>query len=266
MRYLKGSVSLKARDRELLHLVADARYIMHCQLFELSRLKALEFKRAVFNWRVRRLVNSGLLRKQVVPYLGSDALYSITRGGIHALEEMGVTYLGGYVEREKDPHEVQIPHVLELNRIRLALERSRALVFWVPEAFIRVVNLSPTLCYAKAYDAVARVNLGDGVWTEFAIEYERTLKSEQKYAKILEAIASEKRLHTILYLAPSYEIVATLRWFFQRTRHEILFALVDDFKKDVLDTQVDLSSTYRRMTLREALVRSASQVKASVFG
>ena len=266
MRYLKGSVSLEFRDKELLHLVADARYITHSQLFQLLRLKALEFKRAVFNWRVRRLVNSGLLRKQVVPYLGTDALYSITRGGIQALEEMGVTYLGGYVEREKDPHEVQIPHVLELNRIRLALERSRALVFWIPEAFIRVLNLSPALCYAKAYDAVVSVNLGDGVSTEFAIEYERTLKSEQKYEKILEAIAGERRLHTILYLAPSYEIVATLRWYFQRTRHEILFAQVDDFKKDVLDTRVDLANTYRQMTLREALVRSASQAKASVFG
>jgi hypothetical protein len=42
---------------------------------------------------------------------------------------MGITYLGGYVERDKDPTEAQIPHVLELNRIRLALERSHALVF-----------------------------------------------------------------------------------------------------------------------------------------
>ena len=49
MRYLKGSVSLKFRDRELLHLVADARYITHSQLFQLIRLKALEFKRAIFN-------------------------------------------------------------------------------------------------------------------------------------------------------------------------------------------------------------------------
>ena len=121
-----------------------------------------------------------------------------------------------------------------------------------------MLNLSPTLCYANAYDAVVRVDLGDGVSTEFAIEYERTLKSEQKHEKILEAIAGERRLHTILCLAPSYEIVATLRWYFQRTRHEILLAQVDDFKRDVLDTQVDLANTYRRMTLREALVRSAS--------
>ena len=149
MRFLKGSISLQVRDQGLLHIVADARYITHSQLFQLARLKALEFQRAVFNWRVRRLVNSGLLRKQVVPFLGADGLYSITRGGIQALEEMGITYLGGYVERERDPQEVQIPHVLELNRIRFALERSGALLFWVPETFIRVLNLSPSFATPK---------------------------------------------------------------------------------------------------------------------
>jgi hypothetical protein len=105
-------------------------------------------------------VNTGLLRRQAVSYLGAEALYSITRGGIQALEELGVTYLGGYVEREKDPHEAQIPHVLRAEPDPLALERSRTLVLWVPETFIRVVNLSPTFCYAKAYDAVATVDLG----------------------------------------------------------------------------------------------------------
>ena len=61
MRYLRGSISLRDRDRDLLHFVADARYITHTQLFQLARLKAIEFDRPVFNWRVRRLVNHGLL-------------------------------------------------------------------------------------------------------------------------------------------------------------------------------------------------------------
>ena len=63
MRYLKGSVSLRHQDRELLHAVADARYMTHSQLFQLARLHLVEFNRPVFNWRVRRLVNTGLLRE-----------------------------------------------------------------------------------------------------------------------------------------------------------------------------------------------------------
>jgi hypothetical protein len=245
-----------------LHFVADSRYITHSQLFELARLKAVEFDRPVFNWRVRRLVNSGLLRKQVVPCLGTDAMYSITRAGIHGVEEMGIMYLGGYVEREKDPAEVQIPHVLELNRIRLALERSHVLVNWIPEVMVRILNLSPTLGYAKAYDAVATVLTGAGS-AEFAIEYERTLKSEQKYEKILEAIESEQRLHTILYLAPSFHILANIGRFFERSRHDILFALVNRFEKAALATEVNLARGWRPITLEKALCRQfAATTKA----
>jgi hypothetical protein len=258
MRYAKGSVSLKFPDQQLLHVVADARYITHCQLFQLSRLKAFEFKHTTFNWRVRRLVKIRLLRKHVIPYAGTDALYSITRGGIQALEQMGVRFLGGgYVDRETDPGEKLISHVLELNRIRLALERSRTLVSWIPESLIRVLNLSPIDGYAKVYDAIVKVNVGDDVWTEFAIEYEQTLKNEERYAKIAEAIESEKRLDTILYLSSSYEIASVLRRHFHRTQRQILFAHLNDFMKDVLNTQVDFATMYRRMTLREALVHRA---------
>jgi len=78
VRYMKGSVSLGIRDSDLLHQVADARYITHNQLFQLARVRLVEFDRPVFNWRIRRLVNGGLLRKQVLPYLGADA-YTLLR-------------------------------------------------------------------------------------------------------------------------------------------------------------------------------------------
>jgi hypothetical protein len=263
VRYLKGSISLRDRDRDLLHFVGDARYITHTQLLELAQLKALVFDRPAFNWRIRRLVASALLRKQVVPYLGTDALYSVTRAGIHCLEGMGIMYLGGYVEREKDPAEVRIPHVLELNKIRLALERSKALVSWTPELMVRVLNLSPALAYAKAYDAVATVRIGSGKLADFAIEYERTLKSEQKYERILEALNAERRLHTILYLAPSFEILASLRNAFGRARHDVVFALASRFERDVLGTEVNRANGSQRMTLEQALLRSAAEAQTS---
>ena len=260
MRYLKGSLVLTIQDKELLHLAADARYITHSQLFRLTRLKTLEVKREVFNWRTRRLVKSGLLRKQVIPYLGMDVLYSITNSGIEALEVMGITYLGGgYVKEEKAPTELQLRHVLEINQIRLALECSELLQSWTPEAFIRVLNLCPTLRYAKTYDAVVRLALGDNVYSEFAIEYERSVKSEQRYQKIVQAVAEEKRLNVILYLTSSYEIAATLRPYFQNARQTVLFAHVEKFKQDVLDSQVDVAGSYRRLPLREALLRSEVQ-------
>jgi hypothetical protein len=128
---------------------------------------------------------------------------------------------------------------------------------------VRVLNLSPTLGYAKAYDAVATVRIGSGVTAVFAIEIERTLKSEQKYEKILEAIDAERRLHTILYLAPSFEILFSLRCAFERARHDIIFALVSRFERDVLATDVDLARVSQRMTLQQALSRSTAEAQRS---
>ena len=193
-------------------------------MLEFADLDGFEFRRRVFNWRVRRLVRHGLVRKQIVPYLNGEALYSISRPGIEALERMGTYYLGANVEREKDSSEFQIPHALELNNIRLALLRTGTLWSWIPESFIRVLNLSPAHAYVKGYDGIAKVFF-DGEFAEFAVEYERTLKSLPKYEKIREAIESEKRLHAFLYLAPSWQLLCTLRGEFWNTKRMVFFGL-----------------------------------------
>jgi len=99
------------------------------------------------------------------------------------------------------------------------------------------------------------------------IEYERTLKSAQKYEKILEAIESERRLHTILYLAPSFHILASIDRFFERSKHDILFALAGKFEEAVLATEVNLAGGWRPITLEQALCRqAAATTKTSAVG
>lgn len=68
----------------MLTLVADSRYVTHSQLFGLAEANFVESNRRVFNWRVRRLVKHGLIRKQVIPFLNGEALYAINRAGIQA--------------------------------------------------------------------------------------------------------------------------------------------------------------------------------------
>lgn len=234
MRYQKGSLHLNSiRDKAILDFVADSRYVTHSQLYEFARLDYQEQNRPVFNWRIRRMVEGGLVRKQSLPMLNGDALYSITRTGVQALERLGTYYLGGNFERQ-DAHEFQVPHALELNNIRLVLLRTGLLRRWTPESFIRVMNLSPANAYAKVYDALAMVAI-DWNLVEFAIEYERTLKSPAKYEKIREAIELEKRVKAFLYLVPSRELLWCLQGVFWRAKQLVMCGLIDEFKKEQLN-------------------------------
>ncbi len=261
MRYQKGSISLSNhQDKAILHFVADSRYVTHSQLYFFTRVDQFEFNRRVFNWRIRRLVRSGLVRKQVLPFLNGEALYSISRGGVHALEQLGVYYLGANQDREKDAQEAGIPHALEVNNVRLALLRTRALMYWIPEPFIRILNLSPASSYAKVYDGIAKVSF-DGEGVKLAIEYERTLKSQPKYGKIREAIESEKRLHGFLYLVPTLDVIWSLIHEFWGTRRRVFFGLVDEFKQKVLDAPV-WGAEYHNTVLREALLNVAALEKS----
>jgi len=256
MRYQKGSIGLNNRkDKAILSFVADSRYATRSQLLEFADLDGFEFRRRVLNWRVQRLVRHGLLRKQIVPYLNGEPLYSISRPGIEALERMGTYYLGANVEREKDPSEFQIPHALELNNIRLALLRTGTLFSWIPESFIRVLNLSPAHAYAKVYDGIAKV-LFDGEFAEFAVEYERTLKSLPKYQKIREAIESEKRLNGFLYLVPSWQLLSVLRGEFWDTKKMVFFGLAGEFKEKAFDAAVT-TAKYDKIPLQVALKKMA---------
>jgi hypothetical protein len=150
MRYRKGSLNLdNFRDQAVLHFVADSRYVTHAQLFRFAQLEYYEGNRPSFNWRIRRMVEGGLVRKQAPPMLNGDALYSISRTGLQALEQLGIYYLGATCDREQDAYKFQLPHVLEVNNIRLALLVHREVLRWIPESFIRVLNLIARDCVCQ---------------------------------------------------------------------------------------------------------------------
>jgi hypothetical protein len=260
MRYPKGSVGLNhKKDKAILHFVADSRFVTRSQLNSFALLEYCELNRRVFNWRIQRLVEAGLMRKQIVPYLNGEALFSITRTGVQALERLGIYYLGANLEREKDALEFQIPHSLELNSIRIALKATTNLLLWIPEVAIRVLNLSPATAYAKVYDGIAELYV-DGGNVTLAIEYERTFKSKAKYDKIWEAIESEKRLNAFLYLVPNTTLLWGLVREFKGTKRPVYFGLVDEFKEKVFDADV-WSASYDRSTLRSALLQAARASK-----
>jgi hypothetical protein len=254
MRFPKGSVHLgNFKDKVILDFLAESRHATRSQLIQFVQNYYCEFNWPVFNWRIRRMVDAGLVRKQALPMLNGDVLYSITRAGFHALEGLGTFHLGATFDREPEVHRSQIPHALEVNSIRLALMGTRKLRDWTPESYIRALNLLPTSAYAKVYDAIATVLIDDNE-IKFAIECERTPKTPAKYQRIREAIESERRLNAFLYLVPSYQLLYALQHAFSGTNRLVLFGMLDEFKQRAFASRVR-TAYHREAPLEDMLAR-----------
>ena len=117
-------------------------------------------------------------------------------------------------------------------------------------------RLSPLESYAKLYDGIATLDLA-GSRVSLAVEYERTLKSPAKYAKIREAVESERRIAAFLYLVPARDLLFSLLRAFWRTKQFVLFAMVDDFKRECLGAMVH-DANYNSIPLVQALARVGS--------
>lgn len=257
MRYLKGSVELGDRDRQLLEVVANANKITQPQLFEISVLKQIESGRRLFDRRVRRLANAGLLKREQVSFLGSRRLYSITRDGIYGLEDGGAHPLSAYVERENDVNH-HLTHTLELNRAHIALLKVDSQLRWTPARAVRAINKSGFRPYAKTYDAVAGVMVHYHLF-EIAVEYERTLKASEKYEELIARLETETRADLVLYLFSDEQIGAHLQWMFRNTRKEIVLVQLQEFVRNPLAAPAmcrylptTLGDTLRRLSCRKA--------------
>src|SRR5207249_4687769 len=106
----------------------------------------------------------------------------------------------------------------------------------IPERKLRSLadqTLSP---YMKAYDAVVEVTLGSGQF-RFALEYEQTQKEMRRYLEVRQALERERNINLVLYLVPTSSLMANIRQHFNGCRRRVCFALVQELKKDLFETQ-----------------------------
>lgn len=100
-------------------------------------------------------------------------------------------------------------HALELNAIRLAFGAKGLLSDWKTEMQVGSFNMVAENPYQKDYDALVMLQIDDQLY-DFALEYERTLKSLKRYEKILEALENEYQVDCILYLTADPVLLRTL--------------------------------------------------------
>ena len=253
MRYAKNSVIIHPeRDIALLRQVRNLRFVSHNQLFELMQHCGLDHCRSSFNWRIRRLVKSGHLSVCEGVFSAGSTVYRITREGLLMLEHHGHFTAILHSRTAHLPHTAQVLHALELNRIQLALAQQNLLAGWHSDVEIASFNAISNEPYQKDYDAIVDVWVGDKKAC-FALEYERSLKSAKQYARVRQALESERHLDCILYLTSGIEILVHLLHEFESVTMNVAFARAGDFANLLLDTTVLTRQKLSGLRFRELL-------------
>jgi hypothetical protein len=211
------------RDLPLMEAVRNATFIAQDQLWAEMEAAGVEHSRRSFNWRVQRLAQVGLVTKfpPRVPYKG--AVFTITRSGLECLEACGHGLVSLTSETQNLAKHSQAQHYLELAEIRRAIRKSGILRDWTGDVELRSINFSIDHPLAKDYDAIADLEIGS-VRHRVAIEYERTLKSAERYRNVSAALDDEDQVKILLYLTSSLDLLYQLIGHFGDERVMIIVA------------------------------------------
>lgn len=236
MGFAKGSITLSpTHDIPLLLQVLHSRFITHEQLREFMLLDGYELKRASFNWRVRRLVEGGLLIRDCARPITPSPIYSVTQPGALMLAEHCPVLDNGKPKDASSP--VHFQHSIGLNDLHLSLRRQGVLRDWESEVAIRAKNELTPFGYVKDYDAVVTVSLEDRTVT-FALEYERTVKKSREYLQIRSLVEREKRVNRFLYIVPETNLGAFILNCFSGTTAALFVGLVSEFRTSFKEMKV----------------------------
>ncbi len=238
MRYFKGSIKLSLdRDHALLKQVLYSGFVSQEQLWDFMVQTGCERSRHALNWRIKRLVDHGFLKRHVLPNIRQSFVYSLTSEGARELINLEQCHAGASGSYKRNSDGDSVVHALDLNDIHLALIRSGVLRKWKSDLEVRSQNEFTDYGYAKDYDAVVTLEL-TGALIEIALEYERQVKSEARYQEIVGMIQGERQVCLFLYLFPDYHVLSFVRHFFRYSRRAIYFGVACEFRQHLLLTSV----------------------------
>jgi hypothetical protein len=193
-----------ARDVPILLAVRDSTFINRHQIESLVTHtgKAEHWKNR--NSRIRRLISplgQLVVYPQCFPYPGR--VFSISREGLRTLELAGMGLLSVTSGTEFLENINQIPHFLGLNAIQIELKKSFNVSNWYGDRYLKSMNIAVGKPTAKDYDSVAFIanpaNSESPI--RIGIEYERVLKSKERYAEIRKNLSGEEQIDGLIYFA-----------------------------------------------------------------
>src|SRR6266481_3337046 len=239
MRYPRGSIQLnQSRDLPLLRQILRSEFVTHSQLFEFTQLNHYERSRNSFLWRMRRLVDRGLVLRQTLVAGTGDAVYSVASSAATLLQSMGEYCLVGCGRTDAEKADRNVLHAIGLNEIQLS-----------------------AFGFAKDYDAIVTVRTDIGE-RRFALEYERTPKPAKCYRAIASCMSQEVHVNRLLYLVANYDILRFVSGFFTKAVYPVFFGLLTDWHSHLLEMPVLDGLGKRAFPLQQALNGGAPKVEA----
>ncbi|HEV2315680.1 MAG TPA: hypothetical protein VGR94_10270 [Candidatus Acidoferrales bacterium] len=265
MRYPKDSIQLsQSRDLPLLRQILYSEFVTHSQLFDFMRLNHYERSRKSFDWRLRRMVDRALVRRQTTPGCPGEFVYSVASGAAMLLQARGEYCLIGRSRFNGKEAERSVFHAIGLNEIQLSVLRAGLLVRWIGSMEVRSQNELTGFGFAKDYDAVVTVRSETGE-QRFALEYERSPKKIKYYRDVAASLGREAHVNHVLYLVCNYDLLQFISSFFRNTQCHVFFGLVKDWHTQLLDMPVSCSSATRCFRFRETLDAAATRTGAAAI-
>jgi hypothetical protein len=265
MRYPKDSIQLnQSRDVPLLRQILRSEFVTHSQLFEFMSLNHYERSRKSFDWRLRRLVDRELLRRQTTPGCTGEFVYSLASTAAIVLQGMGEYCLVGRDRFKGKEAERSVLHAIGLNEIQLSLLRAGLMVRWTASLEIRSQNELTAFGFAKDYDAVVTVRTEAGE-QRFALEYERSPKPMRYYRDVATSLNREAHVDRVLYLVCNYDLLRFVSGFFANSQRRIFFGLLKDWHDRLLDMPVSCSSATRYFRFRDILDTPGTQLELATI-
>jgi hypothetical protein len=261
----KGSIQLnEARDLPLLRQILRSEFATHSQLFEFVRLEHYEQNRQSFDWRLRRLVENGLVVRHAPTAGMREAVYSIATSGAEVLLDSGEHCLFGRDRSNGRYAERSLPHALGLNEIHLSALRAGVLVRWIGALEIRSQNELTRCGFAKDYDGIVTVGTESGEH-RFALEYERSPKTIDRYRAVSEALNRETLVPHVLYLVTSADLLRFVRSHVGKAQGRVCFGLARDWHSQLLDMAVTSSPSTPPRRLREFLAFAGAPISSALI-
>ena len=204
----KGKYLLNPKkDLPLLQLIRDATFISRQQIELLIAGRTEEVNYRCRNRRLERLVelNQIQIYPQCFPYPGR--IFAITQAGINTLQVTGMGILSVSADTETLADVGQVPHFIGLNQIEIAARKAFGVRRWIGDRQLKSLNIASNRPTQKDYDSIAEIASpsDSNAIIYLGIEYERTIKSKDRYAQIRKKLEAERQIQGLIYFVDNDE-------------------------------------------------------------